>query len=87
MYVNNLLSKRGLKFYKKIFWIFVDSKFFIVRVFIDMQVEREQMASFSPDTWQLQISCQQSIKNFLNMIIYTDRFSRVILKSNAWQSN
>ena len=45
------------------------------------------MASFSPDTWQLQISCQQSIKNFFNMIICTDKFSRVLLKSNAWQSN
>ena len=36
MYFNNPLRKRGLKLYKKIFRIFVDSfyVFFIVRVFI-----------------------------------------------------
>ena len=34
MYVNNLLRKKGLKIYKKIFRSLVDSLFFIVRVFI-----------------------------------------------------
>ena len=31
----------------------------------------------------LHISCQQNSKNFFNMIIYTDRFSKVLPMSNA----
>ena len=32
---------------------------------------------------QPQITCQQNSKTFCNMIIYTDRFSRVFSKSSA----
>ena len=38
-------------------------------------------------TTAMQISCQQNSKKFLDMIIYTDRFSTVLSKSSAWQSN
>ena len=75
MCANNLLRKMGLKLHKKKYFEFssIPSSFFIVRVFIVII--------------EILDSCKSVVnsKNFFDMIIYTDRFSRVLSKSNAFR--